>query len=505
MRDIWNSRMPTSAPPNLDPEDWQAFRAASRRALDDMIDFLQTVRARPVWRQAPPEVVRQFHQPLPAAPQSLDEVLADFSTLVRPYATGNLHPLFMGWVHGAGTPVGMIAEMLAAGLNANCGGRNHIALDVERQIAAWAAELFEFPAGASGLFVTGTSAANHLALLIARNAALGDGVREAGLQNAGPQLVAYTSAEAHGCIRQAMEMAGIGSRFLRLIPVDRRGAMRADCLTVAIAADRAGGLRPFMVAGTAGTVNTGAFDDLEGLAEICRREKLWFHVDGAFGALVALSKSLRPLVRGIARADSVAFDFHKWAHVPYDAGFLLVRDSERHRRTFSSEAAYLHRAPSGLAAGEVWPCDLGPDLSRGFRALKTWFTFRVHGTDKIGACIEHTCRVAKYLETRLIEQSSLFEIVAPVTLNIVCFGLRACADSDLNKAIAIDLQERGVAAPSTTIIGGRTVIRAAIVNHRTTEQDIDTLMAALRDSALRVTLAQMRRTDEAAAVAAAAG
>jgi glutamate/tyrosine decarboxylase-like PLP-dependent enzyme len=505
MRDIWNSRMPTSAPPNLDPEDWQAFRDASRRALDDMIDFLQTVRERPVWQQAPAEVVRRFHQPLPTAPQSLDEVLADFSTLVRPYATGNLHPLFMGWVHGAGTPVGMIAEMLAAGLNANCGGRNHIALDVERQIAAWAAQLFEFPADASGLFVTGTSAANHLALLVARNAALGDGVRDAGLRNAGPQLVAYTSAEAHGCIKQAMEMAGIGSRFLRLIPVDQRGAMRADCLTVAIAADRAGGLRPFLVAGTAGTVNTGAFDDLEALAEICRREKLWFHVDGAFGALVALSNSLRPLVRGIARADSIAFDFHKWAHVPYDAGFLLVRDAERHRRTFSSEAAYLHRAPSGLAAGEVWPCDLGPDLSRGFRALKTWFTFRVHGTDKIGACIEHTCRVAKYLETRLIEHSSLFEIVAPVTLNIVCFGLRASADSELNKAIAIDLQERGVAAPSTTIIDGRTVIRAAIVNHRTTEQDIDSLMAALRDSALRVTLAHMRRTDEAAPVAAAAG
>jgi glutamate/tyrosine decarboxylase-like PLP-dependent enzyme len=497
--------MPTSAPPNLDPEDWQAFRAASRQALDDMIDFLQTVRERPVWQQAPPEVVRQFHQPLPAAPQGLDEVLADFSALVRPYATGNLHPLFMGWVHGAGTPVGMIAEMLAAGLNANCGGRNHIALDVERQIAAWAAQLFDFPADASGLFVTGTSAANHLALLVARNAVLGDGVRDAGLRNAGPQLVAYTSAEAHGCIKQAMEMAGIGSRFLRLIPVDRQGAMRADCLTVAIAADRAGGLRPFLVAGTAGTVNTGGFDDLEALAGICRREKLWFHVDGAFGALVALSNSLRPLVRGIARADSIAFDFHKWAHVPYDAGFLLVRDAERHRRTFSSEAAYLHRAPSGLAAGEVWPCDLGPDLSRGFRALKTWFTFRVHGTDKIGACIEHTCRVAKYLETRLIEQSSLFEIVAPVTLNIVCFGLRASADSELNKAVVIDLQERGVAAPSTTIIGGRTVIRAAIVNHRTTEQDIDTLMAALRDSALRVTLAQMRRTDEAAAVAAAAG
>ena len=144
----------------------------------------------------------------------------------------------------------------------------------------------------------------------------------------------------------------------------------------------------------------------------------------------------------------------------------------------------------------MWPCDLGPDLSRGFRALKTWFTFRVHGADKIGACIEHTCRVAKHLEKRLLEQANLYELAAPVALNIVCFGLRTSPDGELNKAIVIDLQERGVAAPSTTIINGRTVIRAAIVNHRTTEDDIDALMAALRDSALRVTLAQMQRADE---------
>jgi glutamate/tyrosine decarboxylase-like PLP-dependent enzyme len=498
--------MPPATPaPDLDPDDWQAFRAASRRALDEMIDFLQTVRERPVWQQAPDEVLREFRKPLPTAPQDLDAVLADFSKLIRPYANGNLHPLFMGWVHGAGTPVGMVAEMLAAGLNMNCGGRNHIALDVERQIAAWAAELFGFPADASGVFVTGTSAANHLALLVARNACLGDEVRRDGLRDSGPQLSAYTSAEAHGCVKQAMEMAGIGSRFLRLIPVDDAGAMRLDHLAAAIAADRAFGLRPFLVAATAGTVNTGAFDDLEAVGEICRNEKLWFHVDGAFGALVALAPELRAHIRGIEHADSIAFDFHKWAHVPYDAGFLLVRDPERHRRTFRNPAAYLHRAPSGLAAGETWPCDLGPDLSRGFRALKTWFTIRVHGADKIGACIAHTCRVARHLERRLTEQSNLYELAAPVALNIVCFGLRTSPDGELNKAIVIDLQERGIAAPSTTIIKGRAVIRAAIVNHRTTEADIDALMVALRDSALRVMLAQMQRTDEppAAPVAAA--
>jgi glutamate/tyrosine decarboxylase-like PLP-dependent enzyme len=507
MRDLRTFGMPAppKVPPDLDPDDWQAFRAASRRALDEMIDFLQSVRERPVWQPAPPEVRREFRRPLPAAPQDLERVLADFSSLILPYATGNLHPLFMGWVHGAGTPVGMLAEMLAAGLNANCGGRNHIALDVEHQITAWAAELFGFPASSSGVFVTGTSAANHLALLVARNACLGDEVRRDGLRWSGGQLTAYTSAEAHGCIKQAMEMAGIGSRFLRMIPVDDFGAMRPKRLAEAIATDRAQGLRPFLVAGTAGTVNTGAFDDLATLADICRREKLWFHVDGAFGALVALSAPLRALVRGIEQADSIAFDFHKWAHVPYDAGFLMVRDAEQHRRTFSNPAAYLDRAPSGLAAGDVWPCDLGPDLSRGFRALKTWFTVRVYGADRIGACIEHTCRLARHLEQRLIEQSDLFELAAPVGLNIVCFGLRASTDGELNKAVVIDLQERGIAAPSTTIIGGRAVIRAAIVNHRTTEADIDTLMSALRDSALRVMVGKMRRVREVPPPAAAAG
>src|SRR3984957_20517467 len=237
MRDtrIFGMQSPDTAAPNLDPDDWEAFRAASRRALDDMVDFLKTVRERPVWQPAPPEVVREFRSPLPTAPEDLDAVLADFSTLIRPYATGNLHPLFLGWVHGAGTPVGMIAEMLAAGLNANCGGRNHIAIEVERQITTWAAALFGFPADASGIFVTGTSAANQLALLVARSASLGDDVRRTGLRDSGGQLVAYTSAEAHGCIKQAMEMAGIGSRFLRLVPVDERGAMRADALAEAIA------------------------------------------------------------------------------------------------------------------------------------------------------------------------------------------------------------------------------------------------------------------------------
>ncbi len=473
------------APENLDPQDWDEFRRNGHRALDEMIDYLATVRDRPVWQQAPEKVLQHLRAPLPLAPQSLGDVLDDFATFIKPYGNGNGHPLFMGWVHGAGTPVGMIAEMLAAGLNANCGGRNHIGIEVERQIAAWAAQMFGFPPDASGIFVTGTSVANLVALLVARTAALGDHIRHGGLHAAGVQLTAYTSAQAHGCVIQATEIAGMGSQYLRLIPVDARGAMRVDLLAAAVAADRAQGLRPFLVVATAGTVNTGAFDDLDALASLCQAERLWFHVDGAFGALCALEPSLRPLIAGIDRADSVAFDFHKWAHVPYDAGFVLVRDPELHRRTFSNPAAYLNRAPSGLAAGDVWPCDLGPDLSRGFRALKTWFTFQVLGADQIGACIARTCRVAKYLEARLAA-TDLFAVCAPVTLNIVCFGLRMPEQRAFNNAIVVDLHARGVAAPSTTTIDGDTVIRAAIVNHRTTQADMDTFVNALQVSAQRV-------------------
>jgi glutamate/tyrosine decarboxylase-like PLP-dependent enzyme len=466
----------------LDPDDWQGFRELSHRALDEMIAHLSSIEDRPVWQPAPEAARARFRRPLPHKGRDLDAVLSDFSSNIKPYVTGNTHPLFLGWVHGAGTPVGMLAEMLAAGLNANCGGRSHIGIDVERQMTRWFAEVFAFPPDASGVFVTGTSMANFLGLLVARNEALGHPVRTEGLRAAPAQLVAYTSAQAHGCIAQAMELAGIGSRHLRKVPVDASGAMRLDRLRSAIAKDRRQGNLPFLVVGTAGTVNTGAIDDLDGIADIAEAEKVWFHVDGAFGALAALSRRLRPLLGGIERAQSIAFDLHKWAHVPYDAGFLLVRDPEAHRRTFVNPVAYLQRAPRGLGAGEIWPCDLGPDLSRGFRALKAWFTFETLGTDRIAASIERCCRAAKHLEQRL-RKLAMFEVVAPVALNIVCFRVRGAGD-DVQEAVVMDLQERGVAAPSLTVLGGRTVIRAAIVNHRTTTRHMDRFIDHLMASTL---------------------
>jgi len=371
--------------------------------------------------------------------------------------------------------VGVVAEMLAAGLNANLGGRDHIPVEVERQVTVWVREIFGFPQGATGLFVTGTSMANLIAVLIARDTALGFEVRASGVAANPKQLTAYTSNAVHGCVPKAMDIAGLGSDALRQIPTDSRFRIDLAALTEAIQRDRETGYTPFLVVGTAGTVNTGAVDDLTGLADLCRREKLWFHVDGAFGALARLAPDLAPKLNGIERADSVAFDFHKWGQAPYDAGFILVRDGEAHKNAFALPAAYLQRAERGLAAGSPWPCDFGPDLSRGFRALKVWFTLKVYGIEALGASISRCCALARYLEERIAATPEL-ELMAPVELNIVCFRYRAEDTNRVNDAIVVALQESGIVAPSTTRIGGRTAIRAAIVNHRTSRAEIDALV-----------------------------
>jgi len=460
---------------SLDPADWPAFRRQAHSMLDGMLDYLENIRERPVWQPIPEGVRARFSGKLPITPTNLAQVHKEFLTDILPYTVGNAHPGFMGWVHGGGTPAGMLAEMLAAAMNANVGGRDQTPVEVERQVTRWMRDLFEFPESASGLFVGGTSMANFIAVLVARDAALGCEVRGSGITNQSRKLTAYASREVHGCIGRALDFAGLGHNALRLIPSDHCRRMDLGALSDAIAIDRAAGYIPFFAVGTAGTVDTGAVDNLEGVADLCLREKLWFHVDGAFGALAMLAPELAPRLRGIQRADSLAFDFHKWGQVPYDAGFILVRDGELHRQAFATPAGYLARETRGLAAGSPWPCDFGPDLSRGFRALKTWFTFKVYGAAAMGAAIAGTCELAQYLESRVASIHEL-ELMAPVALNIVCFRYRAPDTDWLNRQIVIDLQESGIVAPSTTILDGRVAIRAAIVNHRTSRTEIDALV-----------------------------
>jgi aromatic-L-amino-acid decarboxylase len=476
----------------LDPQsadEWSLMRQQGHRMLDDMFDYAQDIRERPVWQPIPEIVRSEFVEPIPYIETDIAEVHQQFMQSILPYSVGNTHPGFFGWVHGGGTAVGMLGEMLSAGLNANLGGRDQIPIVVEHQVVQWMRELFRFPITSTGLFVTGTSMANMIAVWVARNKALGPLVRSTGLsgtQSNQPslptkKLVGYTSAGAHGCIAQAMDLCGIGTDSLRVIAVDRQFQMDLKALEEAIHKDLEEGLTPFFIAGTAGTVDVGAIDDLTGIADIAARNDIWFHVDGAYGALGMLSQVVAPLLNGIERADSIAFDFHKWGQVPYDAGFILVRDGSMHHQTFASPAAYLRRESRGMAAGSPWPCDFGPDLSRGFRALKTWFTLKVFGGNRLGEVISETCRLAQYLAS-LIQDNPNLELLAPVRLNIVCFRYRH-SDASLidlfNSELVADLQESGVSAPSTTTINGKIAIRAAIVNHRTGNVEIEAMIAAI--------------------------
>lgn len=455
---------------SLDPESWEDLRAQGRQMLDDMFDNLATLSERPLWQAPTPQARARYRAELPRRPGELADTHAQFMADVAPYGSGNRHPGFMGWVQGGGTAVGMLAEMLAGGLNANLGGRDHMPLEIERQVIAWMAELFGFPTDASGIFLTGTSLANLCAVMIARDRALGVEVRTIGVRD--PGVAAYASKAVHACIVRAMDMTGLGTDRLRLIETDADGRIVAAALEAAIAADRAAGLKPFLIVGSAGTVDVGAIDDLERLADIAAREAATFHVDGALGALGVLSPLVAPKLKGIERADSLALDFHKLGQAPYDAGLLLVRDAAAHKRTFSyGDAPYLRHSERGLAGGEWWPCDFGPDLSRSFRALKVWFTLKTYGLDALGDVIGRTCELAQALATE-VGASPELELFAPVNLNIVCFGYRG-AD---NAAIAADLQEAGRVAPSTTTLAGRTAIRAAIVNHRTGLADIQALV-----------------------------
>ncbi len=469
----------------LDPADWTELRAQSHLMLDDMLNYIEDIRTRPVWQPIPQSVRSTFHEGVPAQPTALTEVHEIFMQNILPYSAGNIHPGFMGWVQGGGTPVGMVAEMLAAGLNANVGGRDQMPVELEKQVVQWVRELFDFPETASGLFVTGTSMANLISVLVARTSALGVKVREKGLTASDKRLVAYTSSGAHGCIAQAIDLSGLGTHALRLIPMNDDFQMNLNALQHAIVEDRAAGLTPFFIAATAGTVDVGAIDNLDAIADIAQKEKIWFHIDGAYGALAILAPEIAPRLTGIQRADSIAFDFHKWGQVPYDAGFILIRDGKLHHDTFAAPSSYLRRETRGMAAGSPWPCDFGPDLSRGFRALKTWFTIKVYGTDKIGSVISDTCKLAQYLK-KCVEINSSLELLAPVSLNIVCFRFR-CNNSDLmnideiNANIVLDLQESGIVAPSTTTINGCLAIRAAIVNHRTSTYEIDALIKATID------------------------
>jgi aromatic-L-amino-acid/L-tryptophan decarboxylase len=469
--------------PSLDPTDWESYRKLAHEALDEAIDYIQNVRARPVWLPVPEDIKRRLQEPVPLDGQGIGKTYQDFRELVLPYVTGNIHPRFWGWVHGTGLATGLISEVMTAAMNSNCGGRDHGAVYVERRVIDWFSQIMGYPETASGLLVSGTSMGNVVGLAVARNSHIGAGARAEGIAGFPKKLITYASSEAHSSLAKSLELLGLGNSSLRKIPVSEKFSIEIDALREAIKEDRLAGLQPFCVVGCAGTVNTGGMDDLEALSELCRAEGLWFHVDGAFGAMCSLSDKLKPLVRGINRSDSLAFDFHKWMYVQYDAGCVLVRDGNLHKQAFATRPEYLQHSDRGLAGGGEWFTDLGPELSRSFRALKIWFALKEHGIRRFAEAIERNCEQAKYLAASVTRNRD-FELLVEPTLNIVCFrfrpkGLDEPEVDKLNRFIVSELQERGIAAPSTTRISGRLAIRVAITNHRSRREDFELLLRSV--------------------------
>jgi aromatic-L-amino-acid decarboxylase len=321
--------------------------------------------------------------------------------------------------------------------------------------------------------------ANIIGLAVARNLKAGIDVRELGLAAIEKPLRFYGSDQLHSCHRKAMEALGLGNLALRRIPTDRGLRIDLAALRAAIAEDRAAGFQPACVIGTAGTVNTGAIDDLQGLAKLATEEDLWFHVDGCIGALITIAPENKYRVAGIELADSVALDPHKWLHAPFEAGYALIRDAAAHNATFAVTPEYLEMTRRGLASAN-WLHDFGLQTTRGFRALKVWMALKEHGIEKFGRLIDQNIEQGRY-PTTLIQDEPLLELVAPTNINIVCYryhpeGLDGDMLKPLNTEILLRLQEEGTAAISDTTVHGLHCLRVAINNHRTRREDLELLI-----------------------------
>ena len=467
---------------HLDPKDWKAFRDVCHQVVDEMVERFQTTSSGPVWREIPEEVAQTFRDGLPEEGRPIPEVLVQIRENLLPYTLGNTHPRFFGWVNGAGTPAGALAEFLAGSINANLGGRHHSPILVEEQVVSWVRDLFGFPSGSSGTLMSGTSMATVTALSVARHRATRGSDRQAGLRGQ-PPLVGYASRDSHHSVADAFSLLGLGADALRGVGLAADGSMDPLALESEIRRDLEAGHRPFVVVATVGSVTCGAIDDLRRLRSLCHRYGLWLHVDGAFGAAAILAPEIAPRLAGIETTDSLAMDFHKWFHVPYDAGCVLVRDGNLHRSAFGGRPDYLTSLPSGPASGEHWPMDLGPEMSRGFRAFKVWFTLQALGSRAVGEAVSRNCAQARALAARVDLEPEL-QRMAPAELNIVCFryspeDLEESELNEVNRRILMDLHARGLAVPSPIRRGDQLGIRVCLCNHRTSAEDLDLLVEAV--------------------------
>lgn len=463
----------------LDPADWNDIRTLGYQIIDDMVDYLSNINERPVWTPIPQAVKNEFKKPLPQNGSDIFQVYDEFKENILPYPGGNIHPKHFAWVQGTGTPMGALADLLCAVMNNNNTIADQSSMYVDAQVVNWCKQIMNYPADGSGMLVSGASIANITALIVARNTMIAN-TKNAGVYAAAGKLTAYCSAETHNCLGKAAEVIGIGSEQLRKIPVTENFEIDIVALEEKIAEDKANGFIPFCIIGNAGTVNTGAIDPLDELLQIVRKENLWFHIDGAFGALAKLVPAYQQKLKAIEQADSVAYDLHKWMYVQYEVACVLFKDAAAHRAAFANAVSYLLAHERGLAAGPETTSNYGMELSRGFKALKVWMSLKEHGIDKYKQLIAQNIDQAFYLGEQA-QQHPKLELLTPVTMNIVCFRFNpGSLDNDqlnsLNKELLMRMHETGVAAPSYTLLNGRYAIRAAITNHRTRRHHLDEMI-----------------------------
>lgn len=456
--------------PDFSPD---GFADALARAARMAERYLRELPSREAFRRPPDDVIARFRDAaLPADGDAPDAILADLERDVLPYSLGIGHPRWWGFIRPSPAPLGIAADLLATTMNNNCSGSAQIATYLEMTVMRWLAELIGYDPAAGGLLLSGGSAANFVALSAMRETQL-PGTRSAGLRGLDQPPAVYVTRETHSCIRRAVEMLGLGSDALRFVPVDDRLRMDARALHDLIRADRDAGFRPLAVVATAGTVNTGVIDPLSDIGEIARAEGLWFHVDGAYGAIGAALPELAERFRGLADADSVAIDPHKWLYVPYEAGAVLVRDREALRRAFATKASYLEVGEDDYFNGPLWYHQQGPQLSRGFRALKVWAVMRQLGVEGYRTLWRNDIAAAAEL-ARLVTATPPLELVGAPELSICCFRyVPTTGDPNrFNRRLLNRVQEDGRLFVSGTTAGDVYCLRACIVNFRTTPEDL---------------------------------
>jgi glutamate/tyrosine decarboxylase-like PLP-dependent enzyme len=465
--------------------DLETMRAMAARVSDLVTTHLASLRDQPARRSlSRPDAKRLVSAIAPVSPEQgigFDAALAELTERVLPYHAREPHPRFLGYVPSIPTFPAVLGDWLATGYNFFAGvwpiasGPN----ELELTVLDWFRQWLGMPGGAGGLLTSGGSTATLMAVVAARHAFVGD---EAGLL---PRLTMYTSTQAHSAVVRAAWMAGISRDNVRILSTDDAWRVRPEAIQKEVAADRKAGLVPFLVVASAGTTNTGAVDDLEGIAELCERESLWLHVDAAYGAFAALTKGGGALLRGIERADSVVLDPHKWLFVPFECGCLLARDPATLKSAFHIMPEYLKDVAPGEE--EINFADYGEQLTRYARALKIWLSVRTLGLAPIRAMIERGMGLAEYVES-LVRREPEMEVLSPAQLGICCFrvhprGVDDPAELDaLNERVNAAVNATGRFLISSTRVNGAFSLRVCTHNWRTSEADLDELMSLVGDS-----------------------